>query len=130
LLLQARFVAANDDAEEEEKEVVESDEFNPLILFIKETSHLDKVIGKEFEEKLGAEIKAEVPFARVGKYDGNVIFNKNTLSKKSLAHLLEHGFKYQDQLVKFDLGTDKDRGEFMRNHGRHVSKIILKSSVV
>lgn len=112
------------------KEGAESQEFIPLILFIKETSHLDKVIGKDFEEKLGQEIKVEVPFARIGKYDGNVVFNKNTLPKKTLAALLEKGFQYNGEHVAFDLGTDKDRGEFMKNHGRHVGKIIFKSSVV
>lgn len=99
-------------------------------MFIKETSHLDKVIGRDFEEKLGAEVGTEIPFARIGKYDGNVVLNKNTFPKKALAKLLEKGFKYQDQHVQFDLGTDKDRGEFMRNHGRHVGKIILKSRTV
>lgn len=115
-----------DAAHGEEKK---SNEWTPLILFIKETSHLEKVIGKEFETKLGEELKIEVPFARIGKYDGNLVFNRNELSQENLNKLLEKGFEYNGQKVEFTLGNDKEREEFMRNHGRHVGKIILKSKL-
>lgn len=107
-----------------------SHEFVPLLLFIKETSHLEKVIGREFEKKLGEEIKVEVPFARIGKYDGNVVFNRNQMKQETLTNLIEKGFMYNDQKVEFTLGSDKDKEEFMRNHGRHVGKIIQKSRLV
>lgn len=98
-----------------------------MILFIKETSHLEKVIGKEFEAKLGEHLNMEVPFARIGKYDGNVVFDRSKISKEVLTNLLEKGFEYNGQKVEFTLGSDKDIGDFMRNHGRHVGKIIVKS---
>lgn len=103
-----------------------SDKFIPLILFVKDTSKLDKVIGKEFEQKLSEKIKIEVPFARIGKFDGNVVFNKEDLSEEILTNLLKDGFEYEGQKVVFELGSDKDKEEFMRNHGRHVGKIVLK----
>ena len=106
----------------------ESDVFVPLVLFIKETSHLEKVIGREFEEKLGKHLSLEVPFARIGKYDGNVVFDRSKISKEVLTGLLEKGFEYESQKVEFTLGADKDMGDFLRNHGRHVGKIIQKSS--
>ena len=106
----------------------DSDIFVPLILFIKETSHLEKVIGREFEEKLGKHLSLEVPFARIGKYDGNVVFEKSKITKEILTNLLEKGFEYEGQKVEFSLGSDKDIGDFTRNHGRHVGKIIQKSS--
>lgn len=108
----------------------EGTDFTPLVLFIKETSHLEKVIGKDFEEKLGEQIGMTVPFARIGKYDGNVVFDRSLLSTDSLQKLLTAGFMYEGQKVEFSLGSDKDRGEFMKNHGRHVGKIIEKSSIV
>jgi len=104
----------------------ESEHFIPLVLFIKETSHLEKVIGKEFEKKLGEELKMDVPFARIGKYDGNVVFDRSKISKETLTQLLEKGFNFEGQKVEFSLGSDKDRGDFLRNHGRHVGKIIQK----
>lgn len=116
--------SANDVAGEEQ---VESDVFVPLILFIKETSHLEKVIGREFEEKFGKHLNIEVPFARIGKYDGNVVFDKSKITKELLTTLLEKGFEYEGQKVEFTVGSDKDLGDFMRNHGRHVGKIIQKS---
>jgi hypothetical protein len=105
-----------------------SDEFIPLILFIHETSHLEKVVGKEFEKALGEELNAEVPFARIGKYDGNVVFDANSLTQEVLDKLLADGFTYNDQKVTFKAGNDKEVEEFMRNHGRHVGKIIQKSN--
>lgn len=105
----------------------DSDVFVPLVLFIKETSHLEKVIGREFEEKLGKHLNLEIPFARIGKYDGNVVFDKSKVSKEMLTSLLEKGFEYEGQKVEFSIGSDKDLGDFMRNHGRHVGKIIQKS---
>lgn len=105
-------------------------EFIPLILFIRETSHLDKVIGKEFEQKLGEHLGVKVPFARIGKYDGNVVFNRNTMTNENLQKLLTNGYEYEGQKVVFHMGTDKDRSEFIKNHGRHVGKIIEKSSIV
>ena len=108
----------------------ENSEFIPLILFIRETSHLDKVIGKEFEQKLGEHLGVKVPFARIGKYDGNVVFNRNTMTNENLQKLLTNGYEYEGQKVVFHMGTDKDRSEFIKNHGRHVGKIIEKSSIV
>lgn len=105
-----------------------SEEFIPLILFIHETSHLDKVVGKEFEQALGEAFKVQVPFARIGKYDGNVVFDSSTLTQDVLDKLLSDGFTYQDKKVTFKAGSDKEVDEFMRNHGRHVGKIIQKSS--
>lgn len=103
------------------------EDFIPLILFIRETSHLEKVIGREFEAKLAEDLKVEVPFARIGKYDGNVVFNRATTPVETINRLIEKGFEYQGNKVTFDLGNDKDRDEFMRNHGRHVGKIVQKS---
>lgn len=117
--------AAKDD--EEEAEVQASGEFIPLILFIKETSHLDKVIGKEFEKDLSAHLGIEVAFARIGKYDGNVVLDRSLVTQEIADRLLEKGFEYQGQKVVFEVGSDKDKKEFMRNHGRHIGKIILKS---
>jgi hypothetical protein len=111
-----------------DEEVEDSKEFIPLILFIKDTSRLDKVIGREFEAKLGEELKIEVPFARIGKYDGNVVFNRAEITQEILERLISKGFEYEGQKVVFEVGTDRDRDEFMRNHGRHVGKIILKSN--
>lgn len=90
---------------------------------------MEKVIGREFEQKLGEHLHIEVPFARIGKYDGNVVFDKSKLSKENLTNLLEKGFEYDGQKVEFTLGSDKDISDFMRNHGRHVGKIIQKSSL-
>jgi hypothetical protein len=114
----------------EEAAAEESNEFIPLILFIKDTSRLEKVIGREFEAKLGEELKIDVPFARIGKYDGNVVFNRAEMTQELLERLVTKGFEYEGQKVVFEIGTDRDRDEFMRNHGRHVGKIILKSSFV
>lgn len=72
----------------------------------------------------------KVPFARIGKYDGNVVFDRNTLTQGNLDKLLKEGFEYDGQKIEFNLGTDKDRSEFMRNHGRHVAKIVEKSRLV
>lgn len=110
-----------------EKEAGE-DEFSPLILFIHETSHLEKVVGKEFEKTLGEFLTVDVPFARIGKYDGNVVFDANSLTQEVLDKLLAEGFTYNDQKVTFKAGSDKEVEEFMRNHGRHVGKIIQKST--
>jgi hypothetical protein len=114
------------DAVPEEEKGEESENFIPLILFIKETSHLEKVIGKEFEQKLGEHLNLVVPFARIGKYDGNVVFERSKISKEVLTSLLEKGFEYEGQKVEFSLGSDKDLSDFMRNHGRHVGKIVQK----
>jgi len=111
---------------EPEQQGEESEQFIPIILFIKETSHLEKVIGKDFEQKLGEQLGIEVPFARIGKYDGNVVFDRSKLSKETLSKLLEKGFEYEGQKVDFTLGAHKDIGDFLRNHGRHVGKIIQK----
>jgi La domain len=112
-----------------EEAAAESNEFIPLILFIKDTSRLEKVIGREFEAKLGEELKIDVPFARIGKYDGNVVFNRAEMTQELLEKLVTKGFEYEGQKVIFEIGTDRDRDEFMRNHGRHVGKIILKSKL-
>jgi La domain len=115
--------------EEDDGEVQASGEFIPLILFIKETSHLDKVIGKEFERDLSEKIGIEVAFARIGKYDGNVVLDRSLVTQEIADNLLEKGFEYQGQKVQFEVGNDKDKKEFMRNHGRHIGKIILKSKI-
>lgn len=119
-------MAVSDKVGDEAAAEEDSQTFIPLVLFIKETSHLEKVIGREFEEKLGKHLNIEVPFARIGKYDGNVVFEKSKISKETLTNLLEKGFDYEGQKVEFSLGSDKDLGDFTRNHGRHVGKIIQK----
>ena len=78
---------------------------------------------------MSQKLKIDVPFARVGKYDGNLVFNRNNIPSTTLSSLLENGYEFNGQTLKLDLGTDADRDEFMRNHGRHVGKIILKSKV-
>lgn len=120
---------ANEDEEDDGEDNAKGD-FIPLILFIKETSHLDKVIGKEFEKELSDHLGVEVAFARIGKYDGNVVINRDLVTQEIADKLLDKGFEYQGQKVVFEVGTDKDKKEFMRNHGRHIGKIILKSKFV
>lgn len=115
--------------DEEADETQAKGEFIPLILFIKETSHLDKVIGKDFEKDLALAIGIEVAFARIGKYDGNVVLDRSLVTQEIADRLLEKGFEYQGQKIVFEVGGEKDKKEFMRNHGRHIGKIILKSTL-
>ena len=128
--VQAKTAVETGEAHQEQNGEPEAEDthFIPLILFIKDTSRLEKVIGREFESKLGEELKIDVPFARIGKYDGNVVFNRSEITQEILERLVTKGFEYEGQKIVFELGNDKDRDEFMRNHGRHVGKIILKSS--
>lgn len=125
----ANEAAAEAKDHEEADETQAKGEFIPLILFIKETSHLDKVIGKDFEKDLSHALGIEVAFARIGKYDGNVVLDRSLVTQEIADRLLEKGFEYQGQKVVFEVGGEKDKKEFMRNHGRHIGKIILKSRI-
>lgn len=86
-------------------------------------------MGKEFEKTLGEALAVEVPFARIGKYDGNIVFDSSSVTQEVIDKLLADGFTYNEQKVGFKVGSDKEVDEFMRNHGRHVGKIIQKSSI-
>lgn len=101
----------------------------PLILVIKETSHLENVIGREFEQKLGEHFKIDVPFARIGKFDGEIVLDRDNTDASVITKLLTEGWEYNGKKVVFEAADSRANKEFMRNHGRHVGRIVQKSKI-
>lgn len=115
------------DAEEKVTEAYPTDQFIPLILFIRDTTQIEGVFGKEAEEIMAKALGTDVPFIRIGKYDGNIVFDKNVIPPQVLSDLLQNGFELKGTQIKLDLGSDRDRQGFMKEHGRHVGKLIKRS---
>lgn len=99
--------------------------FTPVILFVRKTEGIPRN-GKSIEEALGKKYMIKVPFVRIGQSDGHLVLDKFATEKKVIDELLEKGFEIEDAKIEFDIGTDRDRDLFMKDHGRHVSKIVEK----
>lgn len=119
--------AEKEAAEEKVAEAYPTDQFIPLILFIRDTTQIEGVFGKEAEEIMAKALGTDVPFIRIGKYDGNIVFDKNVIPPQVLSDLLQNGFELKGTQIKVDMGSDRDRQGFMKEHGRHVGKLIKRS---
>lgn len=106
---------------------LKDDEMEPLILFIRDVASLYKK-GRTLEEEVGAKFSISVPFARIGKSDdgGQILLDKRATPDTVVETLLKDGFEFEGKKVKFDVGTDKDRQRFMRDHKQHVNRIIKR----
>lgn len=99
----------------------------PLILFIRDIEGLEKN-GRALEDAIGEKFQIKVPFARIGTQGdgGHILFDKFTTDQKIVDDLVANGFKLGEKLIKLDLGTDRDRDCFLKEHGNHVNRIIKR----
>lgn len=105
----------------------DSDIMVPVILFIRDISGLEKN-GRALEEALGEKYQLQIPFARVGSQGdgGHVLLDKSATDKSIIEELTTKGFELNGKVIKFDLGTDRDRDAFLKEHGSHVNRIIKR----
>lgn len=121
-----RNIQKQDDNEDEEAEG-ESDILVPVILFIRDIAGLEKN-GRALEEALGEKFQLQIPFARIGSQGdgGHVLLDKGATDKSIIDQLTTKGFELNGKIIKFDLGTDRDRDAFLKEHGSHVNRIIKR----
>lgn len=108
-----------------EEEVEDPNVFTPLILFVRDTEKLGRK-GREIEEAMGKKYLIKIPFVRIGKGDGHLVLDKWATKAEIIKELTDTGFEYEGETITFDVGTDRDRDLFMKDHGRHVGKIVDK----
>lgn len=110
-----------EDAEEDSSVMI------PIILFIRDIEGLEKN-GRNLEEALGEKYQIKVPFARIGTQGdgGHVVLDKSATEQSVIDELTTTGFVIGEKTVKFDLGTDRDRDAFLKEHGSHVNRIIKR----
>lgn len=117
-------VAVNNQEKEPRKK---NDKFlQPLILFIRNIDNIPKKCGRDLEEELGKKFDLKVPFARIGNNSldgGQVLLDKDNTPDEVVKDLLENGFEFKEKVIKFDLGTDRDRDHFFKEHSNHINRI-------
>lgn len=119
--------AKEDEEQAHEADDGDSDIMVPVILFIRDISGLEKN-GRALEEALGEKYQIQIPFARIGSQGdgGHVLLDKSATEKSVIEELTTKGFELNGKVIKFDLGTDRDRDAFLKEHGSHVNRIIKR----
>jgi hypothetical protein len=109
------------------KATLADNEMEPLILFVRDVEGLYKQ-GKEVEGAIGKKYMIKVPFARFGKSEdgGQLVLDKNNTPAEMVEELLGSGFEFKERVIKFDLGTDRDRDSFLKDHRHHVNNILKR----
>ena len=99
----------------------------PLILFIRDIEGIPKN-GRALEDAIGEKYQLKVPFARIGTQGdgGHVLFDKFATDQSIVDELTADGFVLGEKTIRFDLGTDRDRDAFLKEHGNHVNRIIKR----
>lgn len=120
-------VAVNNQTKE--APAVNSRFLNPVILFIRNIENLTRKNGRELEDLIGKKYDIKVPFARIGHSSaegGQVVLDANATPAEVVQELLTEGFQFNQKLIKFDKGTDRDRDHFFKDHSNHINRILKK----
>lgn len=114
-------------AEEEKDEEAHMKEkfFLAWVLYIPDASDLPKN-GKMIEECIAEQYKMDVPFARINKTTGNVVFDRYQANPETVLSLLDHGFEVEGKKVSIIEANDKEKNFFFRENGHFLDKIIKK----
>lgn len=99
----------------------------PVILFIRDIEGLPKN-GRALEDAIGEKYQIKVPFARIGTQGdgGHVLLDKFATDQSVIDELVKDGFELEGKKIKLDVGTDRDRDAFLKEHGNHVNRIIKR----
>jgi hypothetical protein len=111
-----------------ESQLNNSDQFIPLIIKIKNVDEVPKTNGKELEEAVEKQLGLKVGFARLGKMDGQILFDHTSVKLDDLEKLLAGKVEFNGQNLECVVSRDKESDFFFKEHGRHVGKIIEKKT--
>jgi len=110
---------AADDAEEKAKY------FAPLLLVIPDVSGLPKN-GKLIEDTIGKQYDMVVPYARVNKTNGHVVFDKNGTDAAVIEKLMTEGFELEGNKCTLVESDDRERNLFNKENLAYLEKIVKK----
>jgi len=83
-----------------------------LLLVITDVSSLPKN-GKLIEETIGEQYKTKVPYARVNKSNGHLVFDKNHKETSEVVEkLLKDGFEFDGKKLEVIAADDRERNLF------------------
>jgi len=106
----------------------EDDQDKPFlawVLYIPDASNLPKN-GKLIEDTIKNQYSIDVPFARIDKTCGHIIFDRNTAKESDVNKLMEKGFDFDDKKISVIEANDKEKNFFFRENGSFLDKIIKK----
>jgi len=114
-------VIAKNEEEEETSKV-----FVPHLLIITDVDGLPKN-GKLMEETIGEQFKTKVPYARINRSNGHLVFDKNCKdSSEAIEKLLVDGFEFEGKKFEVIASDDRERNLFNKENLAYLEKIVKK----
>lgn len=99
--------------------------FVPVLLVIPDVSGLPKN-GKLIEDTIGKEYEVKVPYARINKMNGHIVFDKNDTDPKLLENLLKNGFHFETNKIEVISASEREINFFNRENLAYQDKIVKK----
>jgi len=112
-------VDATTEAEDKEKYFV------PCLLVIPDISSLPKN-GKLIEETIGKQYDTKVPYARVNKQNGHIVFDRNATEQDLLNKILKEGFEFEGNKIDVIQASDRELNFFNKENLSYLDKIVKK----
>jgi len=78
------------------------------------------------EETIQKQYDIDVPFARIAKTCGHIVFDRNTVKESDISKLLEKGFDFEEKKISVIEANDKEKNFFFRENGNFLDKVIKK----
>jgi len=118
--------------EEEMKEAAQAEEnsdkdkyFIPALLVIPDISSLPKN-GKLIEETIGKQYDVKVPYARINKMNGHIVFDRNATEQSLLDRVLKEGFEFDGNKIDVIQASDRELNFFNKENLSYLDKIVKK----
>jgi len=108
--------AKNDDADKY---------FVPALLVIPDISSLPKN-GKLIEETIGKQYDTIVPYARINKMNGHIVFDRNSTEQSLIDRVLKEGFEFDGNKIDVIQASDRELNFFNKENLSYLDKIVKK----
>lgn len=113
----------HNDTEEQEED--KSKYFAPLLLVIPDVTGLPKN-GKLIEDTIGKQYNCVVPYARINRSNGHVVFDKNATEAGLIEKLMTEGFELEGNKCVLVESDDRERNLFNKENLTYLEKIVKK----
>lgn len=99
--------------------------FVPCLLVIPDIGSLPKN-GKLIEETIGKQYDTKVPYARINKMNGHIVFDRNATEQDLLNKVLKEGFEFEGNHIDVIQASDRELNFFNKENLSYLDKIVKK----
>merc|ERR1712183_446566 len=112
-------------AQEKNEDADKEKYFIPALLVIPDISSLPKN-GKLIEETIGKQYDVRVPYARINKMNGHIVFDRNATEQSLLDRVLKEGFEFDGNKIDVIQASDRELNFFNKENLSYLDKIVKK----